>query len=246
MKTTERFLSLMLAALALFAGGCASPAPKTGPQTAAQAVQQAYNYVPAEQFAAMEFPPPPVPGSAAQKADLAAVMDWQAKRTLEDCARAESVFFVNYETFWGDGLFFGGKAPFRADASEEVKEFFKRVDSDAGAAVDLMKERFKRPRPFAEYPVVEPCIKKSRSPSYPSGHAAFARIFACVLGDLVPERSGEFMKKADEIAHDRVVGGVHYPSDIAAGKAFGAGFHARLLKSPAYLRDIERLKAARQ
>lgn len=243
---TKRLLFLVLAAPALFAAGCAAPAPKTGPQTAKPAVQQAYNYVPAGQFAAIDFPPPPVPGSAAQKADLAAVMDWQGKRTLEDCSRAGSVFYVGYETFRGDGVFFGDKAPFRSDASGDVKEFFRRVDADAGAAVDVMKERFRRPRPYEEYPVVEPCVKKSRSYSYPSGHAAFAGIFAFVLGDIIPERSGEFMKKADEIAHDRVVAGAHYPSDMAAGRAFGAEFHARLLESPAYLRDIGGLKAARQ
>lgn len=238
---TKRLPLLFLAALAL-AASCASPVRKP----ARQAVQQAYNYVPAGQFAAMDFPLPPVPGSAAQKADIAAVMDWQGKRTLEDCARAESVFFVSYEIFWGDGVFFGDKAPFRADAAGEVKEFFDRVDSDAGAAVDVMKERFKRPRPYEEYPVVEPCVKKSRSPSYPSGHAAFARIFAYVLGDIVPERGADFMKKADEIARDRVIGGAHYPSDIAAGKAFGAEFHARLRKSPGYIGDVEKLKALRR
>lgn len=228
-------------ALALGAGACSSPAVKN----AGPAKQPAY-YVEAGQFAAMPFDPPPVDGSPAQKADAAIVLDWQKKRTAADCARAESVFFVNYEIFWADKVLLGDTTPFRADAAEEAKEFFKRVDSDAGAAIDALKERFLRPRPYEAAAEARPCVKKSRSPSYPSGHAFFARVFAGVLGDIIPERRGEFIKKADEIAQDRVIGGAHYPSDIKAGKIFGVEFHARLRKSPAYLRDVEKLRAARK
>ena len=63
-----------------------------------------------------------------------------------------------------------------------------------------------------------------------------------MLSDIVPERRAEFFAKADEIALDRVIGGVHFPTDIAAGKVFGDRFHAELLKSPAYLKDIETMK----
>jgi hypothetical protein len=41
---------------------------------------------------------------------------------------------------------------------------------------------------------------------------------------------------------DRVLGGVHYPADVAAGKVFGDDFHERLLKNPAYLSDVEKIK----
>jgi len=33
-----------------------------------------------------------------------------------------------------------------------------------------------------------------------------------------------------------------YPADIASGKAFGDIFHAELLNSSAYRRDLERMK----
>jgi acid phosphatase (class A) len=64
-----------------------------------------------------------------------------------------------------------------------------------------------------------------------------------VLTDIVPERKAEFFGKADEMAWDRVIGGVHFPTDIAAGKVFGDLYHAELLKSEAYRKDIEKMKA---
>jgi acid phosphatase (class A) len=64
-----------------------------------------------------------------------------------------------------------------------------------------------------------------------------------VLGDLVPARRAELLERADAIAEDRVVIGVHYPTDIAAGKALADLFHASLLQSEAYRRDLQRTKA---
>ena len=107
----------------------------------------------------------------------------------------------------------------------------------------VLKNKFERPRPFITYKEVVPCIHKSSGYSYPSGHSSYARLFANVLGDIIPLRKDEFVKRADEIAMDRVLGGVHYPTDITAGKVFGDEFHSQLLKSPAYLQDIEKMKA---
>lgn len=85
-------------------------------------------------------------------------------------------------------------------------------------------------------------IKKGGGYSYPSSHAAISRVFAAVLADIAPERKAEFFAKADEIARDRVIIGVHYPADIAAGKDLGDLFHSELLKSETYLQDLKRVK----
>jgi acid phosphatase (class A) len=63
-----------------------------------------------------------------------------------------------------------------------------------------------------------------------------------MLSALVPERNAEFIAKADGIAQDRVIIGVHYPSDITAGKVFGDLFHAELLKSAVYREDLGKIK----
>ena len=125
----------------------------------------------------------------------------------------------------------------------ELKRFFEDLWYDLDTAVQHMKARYHRPRPFIAYPdQAKPCIKKSSGYSYPSGHSSYSRAFANVLSDIIPERKAEFSAKADEIAQDRVIGGVHFPTDIAAGKVFGDLYHAELLKSEKYLNDVEKMK----
>jgi acid phosphatase (class A) len=238
MKLRKTYLLLLpLLALAVAGGACSSPRAKIALKRAHLVSQQVY-YVPAAQFRTAQFAPPPVPGSGEQEADIAAIMAWQNKRTEADCEKARTTAAAGYEFFWGKA------SPFPEPLPDEVKDFFERLSLDLDEAVTVMKKRWERPRPFVAYPgQAEPCIKKSSGFSYPSGHSSFSRVFANVLSDIVPERRAEFFAKADEIAQDRVIGGVHYPTDIAAGKVFGDLYHAELLKSEAYRRDVEKMKA---
>ena len=236
MKLRNKLLILAALAMAFGAGACSSPTALIALKRA-HLTSQKPHYVAAEQFKTVAFTPPPAPDSAAQKADVAITLDWQNKRTEADCAKARLTANADYDSFWG------GKSPFPRPLPPEVKEFFGRLTLDLDSAVTVMKDRYQRPRPFNAYPgTAVPCIKKSGGYSYPSGHATFSRVFADVLTDIVPGRSAEFFAKADEIAQDRVLGGVHFASDIAAGKAFGDEFHSELLKSPEYLKDIGKMK----
>lgn len=230
MNFLKKQLVLVFAALAL--GACAHKQPAATGQPPAEQVY----YVNAGPFKNMQFPPTPVAGSMQQEADIAAVLSWQNKRTEADCAKSSRTAAETYDSFWAP------KSPFPEPLPSEVKAFFERLASDLEAAVNIMKNRFQRPRPFMAYTEAMPCIKKSKGFSYPSGHTVFSRVFAGVLTAIVPERKVEFFAKADEISRDRVIGGVHYPSDITAGKAFADLYHAELLKSEAYLKDIEKMK----
>jgi len=230
-----RKITLLLTA-ALLSGACSSPAARAILRKTHLSSTQAY-YVPAARFKTIRFFPPPAPGSEGEKTDLAAVLDWQNKRTQPQCGHANLTSTFGYDYFWGE------KSPFPGPLPVEVKEFLDHINSDLGAAVDVLKDRYQRPRPYKAYPdQAHPCIDKSWGYSYPSGHAALSRVLAGVLSDLVPGRRYEFFDRADEIAQDRVIGGVHYPADIASGKAFGDIFHAELLNSSAYRRDLERMK----
>ncbi len=237
MKFRNKLLLLAAFAAALGVGACSSPTAQIALKRA-HLTSQKPHYVAAEQFKAAEFAPPPAPESEAQKADLAITLDWQNKRTEADCAKARLTANFDYDSFWGE------KSPFPRPLPGEVKEFFDRLTLDLDSSVSVMKNRYERQRPFNAYPeAVKPCVKKSGGYSYPSGHSTFSRVFADVLTDIVPGRKAEFFAKADEIAQDRVIGGVHFATDIAAGKVFGDEFHADLLKSPEYLKDIEKMKA---
>ncbi len=228
---------MFFAVLVLGFGACSSPTAKIVFKKAHLVPAQTY-YVPAGQFKTVQFSPPPAPGSDAQREDLAVILAWQNKRTDADCAKAQLTADSTYDSFWG------GKSPFTEPLPDEVRKFFDRLTYDLDSAVTNMKDRYQRPRPYKAYPdQAKPCIKKSWGYSYPSGHSSFSRVFADVLADIIPERRAEFFAKSDEIAADRVIGGVHFPTDIAAGKVFGDLYHAELLKSDAYKKDVEKMKA---
>lgn len=231
MKNLKALFLLAAAALA----ACAH-APARGPEHKNQAAP-AVHYVEPGQFRAVLFPPPPPPGSPEQAADLAGVLAWQNKRTEADCLRAAKTADEDYPFFWG------GSSPFPEPEPREVKEFFVRLAEDLEGSLETMKKRYQRSRPFMAHQEAQPCIKRPKSFSYPSGHTVFARVYSRVLADLTPERLEEFAGVADAISRDRVVGGVHYPADIAAGKAFGDLYYAELAKSPAYRAEIEKLRA---
>lgn len=54
-------------------------------------------------------------------------------------------------------------------------------------------------------------------PSYPSGHAAFSGAASAFLAHRFPDQSDELNRAAEEAALSRVVSGIHYPFDSAAG-----------------------------
>ena len=231
----KKRLDLLVLSAALALAACGGVPVARGPEHKNQAAERVY-YVNPEPFRTAVFPPPPAPGSMEQQADIAAVLAWQNKRTEADCAKAARTSEENYDAFWG------ANSPFPEPPPAALKEFFGRLASDLEASLNRMKKRYQRPRPFMAYAEAQPCVKKPKSFSYPSGHTIFSRVYAGVLTDIVPERQGEFYAKADEIAQDRIVGGVHYPADIAAGKVFADMYLVELRKSQDYRNDIQKLR----
>lgn len=193
-------------------------------------------YITAEQQKMPDFPAPPEAGSKEDKADLAAVLAWQKRRSPRDCARANSGAHAGYEEFFGD------ISPFSRPLPADAGAIFNRVKTETdGAAADI-KDIFKRLRPFFRDPELEPCLGRIGGMSYPSGHATISRLFALMLSDLVPSEKRVFLKRADEAALDRVIGGVHHPSDIEAGKKLADKLYRAYKKSPAFRADMKTLK----
>jgi hypothetical protein len=68
------------------------------------------------------------------------------------------------------------------------------------------------------------------SPSYPSEHAVAAGAAAAVLSYLFPDRASYFAAKAEEAGQSRLLAGVQYPSDVAAGFELGRQVAARVIE----------------
>lgn len=195
------------------------------------------HYYAAASSAAAAVAPPPAPGSPEDLADLKALEDWQARRTPEDCAAANAQAEADYDKFFGD------VSPFPSPLPPEARTILFRVYYDGAKAVAAAKKKFGRPRPYLRDGKLLPCLGRVGGLAYPSGHATQSRLLALLLGDVDPARRAAFLAKSDRAALNRVIGGVHHPSDIEAGKLLGNAVYAEMLRQPAFLADLQKLKA---
>ncbi|MFI6880118.1 phosphatase PAP2 family protein [Streptomyces sp. NPDC050400] len=93
----------------------------------------------------------------------------------------------------------------------------------AGAHLASMgvKRVVRRPRPGAEIGV-EPLVRTAGKHSFPSSHATSAAAATVAYGALRPAGARLVPPLAAAMCVSRMVVGVHYPSDVAAGAALGA------------------------
>ena len=63
-----------------------------------------------------------------------------------------------------------------------------------------------------------------------------------VLADLVPAKRAAIFARADAFAANRVIIGVHYPSDVAAGAVAGTLIAQGLAANAAFRDDLERAR----
>ena len=115
--------------------------------------------------------------------------------------------------------------------------------SDAAAVSSLTKNLYSRRRPPALEPTVHPCVEVPKSFSYPSGHSMRAFLWAAVLSDIFPDRKEALYAQAHRAAWARVVGGVHFPSDIVGGRILAAAIVSELEKNPEYRKAVEQARA---
>jgi len=90
---------------------------------------------------------------------------------------------------------------------------------------------------------VKPAVKLSSSGSWPSGHATVGTIMGIVLSNMVPEKRAEIMARAAEYAHNRVVGGIHYPSDVEEGKIAGSVIAAIIMQRDDFKSEFAQAKS---
>lgn len=85
-----------------------------------------------------------------------------------------------------------------------------------------LKRAFGRPRPYATHPETRMLAGKGLNGSMPSGHAAIWAGAAMVAAAYYPRTRKVLVPLAAGVGISRMYVGVHYPSDVAAGWAWGA------------------------
>jgi len=177
--------------------------------------------------------PPPAPDSPAGKADLQAVIDAQQARTPAEAetAKADACFsIIRFADVMGAG--------FEAKNLAFTIAFFERIFSDEQHAVEKAKKYFHRPRPFVADSEIKPIVAQPANASYPSGHATFAYVTAILLADMAPEKALALFARAANFARSRVLAGVHYPTDLEAGRVAGSVIDNVLLHDAHFEADL--------
>ncbi len=185
------------------------------------------------------LPPPPANDSVQTKAELGEILTIQVTRTAEMEARALADATENVWRF-ADVV---DSPKFTAAALPKFAAFFDRVVETEGAVTDPAKAVWKRPRPHLYSDLVHPVVPLSKSGSYPSGHATVGTLMGIELANMLPEKRAQIMARAWEFGHNRVVGGIHYPSDIEMGRISGTVIAQTISTHPDFKAEFDAAKA---
>ena len=185
------------------------------------------------------LPPPPALDSAQMKAELGEILTIQVTRTKEMEARAIADATENIWRF-ADVV---DSPKFNAADLPKLAAFFDRVVETEGAVTDPYKAVWKRPRPHLYSDLVKPVVPLSKSGSYPSGHATVGPLMGIELANMLPEKRAAIMARAWEFGHNRLVGGIHYASDIEMGRISGTVIAQTIATHPDFKEDFEAAKA---
>ena len=134
---------------------------------------------------------------------------------------------------------------FTPESFRRTGAFFKRIDNDAYVvAIAPAKELYNRPRPPYQDDRVKALLPHSKSNSYPSGHATTSMIWSRILAELAPDKKDELRARARLVALDRVIWGVHNPTDVTGGMALGDAIADALLKNEKFRAELEVVRKA--
>lgn len=153
-------------------------------------------------------------------------MDWTLAHALNGSLRGHGAAQALVEAFasWSVPLF--AAATFALLLSPRLRGACVRALAAAALALGVNQaigRLWFRERPFAAHPATLLLAAPSGDPSFPSDHAAAAFAIAVSVALASRRLGAAFLAAAAAIAVSRVAVGLHYPSDVLAGAAIGAG-----------------------
>lgn len=208
---------------------------------------------------------PPPAGETARARDLEAVRAAQSARSAADAAHAEASSTVDVFLFAQvlGPAFTPERAPRTAAFYERVyrsalphlqltKDCWSRarpfVVDPTLTPLDraLASTRLRSapapapaaPLPPADSPCTAPVAATLYSPSYPSGHATVGVMMAILLAQMVPERRDALFAQGWDYGEARIISGVHFPSDVEAGRILGTMLVGVMQQDARFRRDF--------
>lgn len=176
-------------------------------------------------FATIRLSPPPANDSAETAGELALLLSYQKDRNLADLRDINDEINL-------DPLYFAGHTMrefMQGSAYPHTAALLRDSFHDVTVLLLRQKRHFDRVRPSVLEPSLTPAIEVPGHPAYPSGHSAQTHFLALVFTELDPAHAAYYGARADQIAHNREIAGLHYPSDSRAGTLLAEQVFAALM-----------------
>lgn len=191
------------------------------------------------------LPKPPAADSAEQAADLAVYTATRALRGTQrwdQATRDANLKFPKAASTYACTM----DLPISQEQTPHLNMLLRRTLLDAGLSTYAAKDSYNRKRPFVVRgdttctPAEEPTLTKDGS--YPSGHAALGWAWALVLSEVAPERANALLARGLAFGQSRVICGVHWQSDVDAGRLMGSAAVAVLHTDPTFTAQLAAAK----
>ena len=188
--------------------------------------------------------PPPAVDSPRGLADRASYLE---TRKLEGSPRWAQAISDN--DLWSGGVLksYGCAAGMTISpaATPALYRLMQRVELDGRTVSNPPKVFYNRTRPVIGSDLAV-CLPRESwmqtNASYPSGHSLVGWAWALVLAELVPGRTDPVLATGRRIGDSRVVCGVHYQSDIEAGRTLASALVARLHSDAVFQADLAKAR----
>jgi acid phosphatase (class A) len=208
--------------------------------------------------------PPPEPNSPEQKRDVERVLQIQKASTPDRMSLAEAdarVDLIRFADVLGSN-FVPDKVPtlvafFRKVARDTgpvvtlAKDCWERprpflADAQIHPPGRMQQETAIGPgtvvQNTAPHDSASPCRAVEPTPaysySYPSGHATYGAVTGILLANMVPEKRRELFARGWDYGESRVVGGVHFPTDVESGRIEATAMVALMMQNADFRADL--------
>ena len=189
--------------------------------------------------------PPPAPDSLTGQADRAR---YEETRALAGSPRWKQAVVEN--DLWGGGALkqYACKLGVSIDEKQTptALRILHRVELDVRTVGKPAKDHYDRARPMIgdDQPI---CVPREdwmkTNASYPSGHSMTGWTWSLILAELVPTKADDMLAIGKQIGESRIICGVHYASDIEAGRTLAGAMVARLHADPQFQADMKKARA---
>ena len=219
--------------------------PRYGPPTKKQLkiMNRPFSILDEDDVAKIELDSPPKNDSEAEQKEIEELKKLQ--KFLNDEALVDAIQDQD------DSL----ESPFarymRDNDLDVDREYLAKLNKDVSTIVHKFKFLFNRPRPHQISDIEEFENTAGKSPSYPSGHSTNAAVMAELFASMFPEHADEFKKIGTQIGINRVIAGLHYPTDHMAGLQLAKQIiplvvDKKVLKSDAFMDELFKYMAHRE